>query len=220
MIKILLGGSPCTFWSITQKNGRETEAKGLGWELFENYLIAKGKFKPDYFLYENNKSAAQPIKDQISKELGVSLMYINSNLVSAQNRERFYAFNWIVEQPIDRKIVVRDILEQGYHDTNYFNKSVFTKEPSGITSKPQQIGFINKGRQGERIYNILGKSVNLMALSGGLGAKTGLYLTAPDEVRKLSPIEAERLQTLPDNYTLQLAMLSVIRGLVMVGRRK
>ncbi len=116
MIKILLGGSPCTYWSIAQKNGRETEAEGMGWELFKNYLIAKEKFKPDFFLYENNKSAAQPIKDQISKELGVDLMYINSALVSAQNRQRFYAFNWEVEQPEDRGIVLRDILESGVVD--------------------------------------------------------------------------------------------------------
>lgn len=85
MIKILIGGSPCTYWSVAQKKGREVEAEGLGWELFRNYLIAKEKFKPDFFLYENNKSAAQPIKDQISHELGVDLMHINSALVSAQN---------------------------------------------------------------------------------------------------------------------------------------
>lgn len=111
MIKLLIGGSPCTHWSIAQKNNRETEPEGLGWELFKNYLIAKEKFKPDFFLYENNKSAAQPIKDQISRELGVDLMYINSALVSAQNRQRFYAFNWEVEQPEDRGILLRDILE-------------------------------------------------------------------------------------------------------------
>ena len=113
MIKLLIGGSPCTFWSIAQKNNRETEAKGLGWELFKNYLIAKEKFKPDFFLYENNKSAAQAIKDQISRELGVELMYINSALVSAQNRQRFYAFNWEVKQPEDRGIFLKDILENG-----------------------------------------------------------------------------------------------------------
>lgn len=113
MIKLLIGGSPCTYWSIAQKNGRETEASGMGWELFKNFLIAKEKFNPDFFLYENNKSAAQPIKDQISTELGVDLMYINSALVSAQNRQRFYAFNWEVEQPEDRGILLRDILESG-----------------------------------------------------------------------------------------------------------
>ena len=53
MIKLLIGGSPCTYWSIAQKNNRETQAEGLGWELFKNYLIAKEKFKPDFFLAEN-----------------------------------------------------------------------------------------------------------------------------------------------------------------------
>lgn len=118
MIKLLIGGSPCTFWSIAQKNNRETEAEGLGWELFKNYLIAKEKFKPDFFLYENNKSAAQAIKDQISRELGVDLMYINSALVSAQNRQRFYAFNWEVDQPEDRGILLRDILASGANLTS------------------------------------------------------------------------------------------------------
>lgn len=112
MIKLLIGGSPCTHWSIAQTKNRETTASGLGWELFENYLIAKEKFKPDFFLYKNNKSAAQPIKDQIAEELGVELMYINSALVSAQNRQRFYAFNWHVQQPIDRGILLKDILEE------------------------------------------------------------------------------------------------------------
>ena len=71
MIKLLIGGSPCTYWSIAQKHNRETQAEGLGWELFKNYLIAKEKFNPDFFLYENNKSASQAIKDQIKQELGV-----------------------------------------------------------------------------------------------------------------------------------------------------
>lgn len=126
MIKILLGGSPCTYWSIAQKNNRETEPSGMGWELFENYLIAKEKFQPDIFLYENNKSAAQPIKDEIKKRLrvwdgtllmpdsGARYIEINSALVSAQNRQRFYVHNCgDVQQPKDRGILLRDILESG-----------------------------------------------------------------------------------------------------------
>ena len=122
-IKILLGGSPCTYWSITKNNGRETQAEGMGWELFKNYLIAKEKFKPDYFLYENNKSAAQAIKDQIAEEFGVGVdpnvrfTYINSALVSAQNRQRFYVTNFgDIEQPEDRGILLKDILEKGTID--------------------------------------------------------------------------------------------------------
>lgn len=127
MIKLLIGGSPCTYWSIAQKNGRETEAEGMGWELFKNYLIAKEKFNPDFFLYENNKSASKAIKDQIKQELkvwdgsfltedtGVRYIEINSALVSAQNRQRFYVHNCgEVEQPEDRGILLKDILESGY----------------------------------------------------------------------------------------------------------
>lgn len=124
MIKLLIGGSPCTYWSIAQKNNRETSASGMGWELFKNYIIAKEKFKPDFFLYENNKSAAEAIKNQIKQELGVwdgslfnedsgvRYIEINSALVSAQNRQRFYVHNCgDVEQPQDRGILLKDILE-------------------------------------------------------------------------------------------------------------
>ena len=127
MIRILLGGSPCTKWSIAQKNNRETEPKGEGWELFRNYLIAKEKYKPDYFLYENNKSAAAPIKAQIRKELNAmdidsrflapgqtQYIEINSALVSAQNRQRFYVHNMPgVQLPEDRGILLKDVLESG-----------------------------------------------------------------------------------------------------------
>ena len=130
-IKLLIGGSPCTYWSCAQKNNRETTAEGLGWELFKNYLIAKEKFKPDFFLYENNKSAAQAIKDQIKHELGVwdgtllmrdtgaRYIEINSALVSAQNRQRFYVHNCgEVGQPEDRGILLKHILEKRLNAIN------------------------------------------------------------------------------------------------------
>ena len=50
-IKLLIGGSPCTYWSIAQSpDQREVVAEGIGWDMFKNYLIAKEKFKPDVFL--------------------------------------------------------------------------------------------------------------------------------------------------------------------------
>lgn len=166
MVKILIGGSPCTFWSIAQHNGRETKAEGLGWELFKNYVIAKEKFQPD--LYENNKSAAQEIKDQIQEELGQELMYINSALVSAQNRQRFYVFNWEVEQPADRKIYLRDILESAEY-YQYQEEA----DRAGLTAV--RVGQLDKGSQGDRIYSVEGKAVAMKAQGGGWGAKTGLY---------------------------------------------
>lgn len=143
-MRILLGGSPCTYWSIAQKNNRETEASGIGWELFKNYLIAKEKFKPDYFLYENNVSAAQPIKDEIKKQLGVwdgtflmpytdvRYIEINSALVSAQNRERFYVHNCgEVRQPRDRGILLKDVLESGCDLTRNEKSYALTTRCSG-----------------------------------------------------------------------------------------
>lgn len=70
-MKLLIGGSPCTFWSIAQTKNRETEASGQGWELFKNYLIARTKYQPDFFLYENNKSMSTAIRKKITEELGV-----------------------------------------------------------------------------------------------------------------------------------------------------
>lgn len=113
-MKILIGGSPCTHWSIAQTKNRETEPTGVGWELFENYLIALEKFRPDYFLYENNKSMSSSIRGEITRRLGVEPICINSALMSAQNRQRLYWTNIPgVQQPEDRGILLRDILESG-----------------------------------------------------------------------------------------------------------
>lgn len=323
MIKLLIGGSPCTFWSIAQKNNRETEAEGLGWELFKNYLVAKEKFKPDFFLYENNKSAAQAIKDQISRELGVDLMHINSALVSAQNRQRFYAFNWSVDQPEDRGILLRDILETSTSETCYELKTVgvgyrnrreddgklyrrfethgeekanalttvqtdsMVAQPICLNSKsgragidglqpslqdriysidgkstavttaympkiaePVRIGTIennlkNKDHDSKqyRVYSPDGKGTTLCGQGGGVGAKTGLYAVPSGAdaakvyevkdglitikgkqypikladgyyiIRKLTPVECERLQTMPDNYTAAVSNAQRYKGL-------
>ena len=128
-MQALIGGSPCTRWSIAQTKNRETEASGIGWELFLNYKIARDKYKPDYFLYENNKSMSPAIREQITAELGVEPILINSALVSAQNRQRLY---WVgkrepdgtysqvrVEQPEDKGILLRDILETSTSEKGY-----------------------------------------------------------------------------------------------------
>lgn len=122
-MKLLIGGSPCTYWSIAQTKNRETEASGMGWELFRNYVIARDKMQPDYFLYENNKSMSPAIRAQITEMLGVEPVLINSALVSAQNRQRLYwcgkreadgSYSTVpIEQPEDRGILLRDVLESG-----------------------------------------------------------------------------------------------------------
>lgn len=117
----LVGGSPCTYWSIAQKNNRETEASGMGWELFSQYVRALREAQPQYFIYENNKSMSKAIRESITDTFGFEPVCINSALVSAQNRNRLY---WVgkrnlngtysrvdVKQPDDRGILLKDILD-------------------------------------------------------------------------------------------------------------
>lgn len=202
-MKILIGGSPCTHWSIAQTKNRETEASGIGWELFLNYRIARDKYKPDYFLYENNKSMSPAIRTQITAELGVEPVLINSALVSAQNRQRLY---WVgkrepdgtysqvrVEQPEDRGILLRDILETGiaWQEKAYnlttrccgaIPSDTLKRHRHTMVAEPIRIGTIENDAKKQdfdsqqyRVYSPDGKSVTICGNGGGVGAKTGLY---------------------------------------------
>ena len=136
-VDFLVGGSPCTYWSIAQKNGRETEASGMGWELFSQYVRAVKEAKPKFFIYENNKSMSAAIRASIDEAFGFEAVHINSALVSAQTRQRLY---WVgmrnedgsyskvhMDQPEDRGILLRDVVdgmcwrEKAYTiDSNYY----------------------------------------------------------------------------------------------------
>ena len=144
-VDFLIGGSPCTYWSIAQTKNRETVASGMGWELFSQYVRALREAKPKYFIYENNKSMSRQIRASIDATFGFESVLINSALVSAQNRQRLY---WVgkrnddgtyskvmVDQPEDRGILLRDILETGiaWHEKSY---CITATEYKG--SNPQQ----------------------------------------------------------------------------------
>ena len=120
-VDFLIGGSPCTYWSIAQTKNRETVASGTGWELFCQYVRALREARPKYFIYENNKSMSKQIRASIDDAFGFEAVLINSALVSAQNRQRLY---WVgrrnedgtyskvnVEQPADRGILLKDVLD-------------------------------------------------------------------------------------------------------------
>ena len=118
---LLIGGSPCTYWSIA-KTGREVTPDGMGGKLFMEYVRALRESGCKYFLYENNNSIHQNIKDFISEQLGVKPIMINSALVSAQQRKRCYWTNIPnVSQPADKGILLKDILESGlpWQDKSY-----------------------------------------------------------------------------------------------------
>ena len=110
---LLIGGSPCTYWSIA-KNNREITPDGIGGQLFMQYVRALKESGCRYFLYENNFSVHKNIKNFISEQLAVYPIMINSALVSAQNRKRLYWTNIPnVTQPEDKGILVEDIIIRG-----------------------------------------------------------------------------------------------------------
>jgi DNA-cytosine methyltransferase len=189
-IDLLIGGSPCQSFS-NAGNGKGFEGKsGLFWE----YVRIFNEVKPTYFLLENVKMK-QEWRDIITKELGVEPIKINSNLVSAQNRERLYWTNIpLVKQPIDKKIYIEDIVDLEFDEKYWLkqkNVDLLLKKVD-ISNSPN-IACID-------VYN---KKVKLdrKCPTLTLPHHNSIRLIHNGRIRKLTPNECEKLQTVPLNYT-------------------
>lgn len=223
----LMGGSPCTYWSVAQSaDRREVTASGAGWELFRQYARALREARPRWFVYENNKSMNRAIRESISAEFGFEPVWINSALVSAQKRDRLY---WVgrreedgtysqvpVEQPADRGILLRDVLETGTDLTGRDKSYVLTAtyggavpwntiersqrsmvaEPVRVGSTPKPNGELGTS-QGYRVYSVDGKSTTLIShKSGGAGGQnTGLYAVPVEPLEYCPPEDYEVVVT-------------------------
>lgn len=209
-MKLLIGGSPCTHWSIAQSKNRETKPEGMGWELFKNYLIAIEKYSPDFFLYENNKSMSSDIREQITRELGVEPIMINSALVSAQNRQRLYWTNMPgVQQPQDKGIMMKDILESGLpiYEKGFTLKANYSKAsavcamdsghfPAPMAIEPLDIFCINQTQNGKsrtidahQQYDCIVEPLNITADGKAQCLRASCY---KDGIRNLVGNEVDR----------------------------
>lgn len=170
-VDLLMGGSPCQDLSIAKNDRKGLEGERSG--LFFYYLNALRIIKPRYFLFENVASMSKDSRDIITNLLGVEPILINSALVSAQNRKRLYWTNIPnVHQPEDRGIKLQDVLESG-------------KTVKGETKSRCVTSSI--GRTTDREY---------------FRKNQGLLIDNGDGIRRIpTPLECERLQTLPDGYT-------------------
>jgi DNA (cytosine-5)-methyltransferase 3A len=210
---LLIGGSPCTDLSIAKKGRQGLEGEQS--KLFYEYVRILKDSKPKYFILENVNSMSKESKAKITEIMGVEPIMIDASLVSAQSRKRLFWTNIpIKELPEDKGILLKDILQpdaevdermtskngKAFTLTASYNKAVVENSIKRKQRTMVKIGHIgNTDGQANRVYSIEGKSVSLSANGGGSGAKTGLYKTV--FIRKLTPIECERLQGLPDNYT-------------------
>lgn len=225
---ILCAGFPCQAFSISGKQKGFEDTRGT---LFFDIARIVHYHQPKILFLENVKNLTKHnegktlkiIVDTLS-DLGYKVYYkvLNtSDFRLPQNRERVYivAFHhslgkitfdfpkqsdkrvslvdFLEDSPTDAKIIERDDIKI-YRDFK-LEESLF-----GITeypNKPIQIGIVNKGGQGERIYHPLGHAITLSAYGGGVGAKTGLYLI-DGKIRKLTPRECARIQGFPEDFII------------------
>jgi len=192
-IDLLVGGSPCQGFSFAGKRLAFDDPRSA---LFFEFVRCLKEVNPRYFLLENVRMKQEHL-NVISDCLEVEPICINSALVSAQNRVRYYWTNISgIEKLEDKGIVLRDILET--HPNNYTLMSdKFTKRQEGrkclVDMNKQKsaslsaMEYVKNGRQGDYLAC----------------ESTGIPVVNRDEVywRKLTPVECERLRTVPDNYT-------------------
>ena len=196
-IDYLIGGSPCQDLSISKSKSREG-LKGAKSSLFWSYKDALDIVKPKYFLFENVASMKDADKDIITEALGVEPIYINSSNFVAQNRERYYWTNIPVEEVKAANHSFREVMEEEVDNKFYYNKP-FTLEEDKTKNVIGSLDIATY-ETSRRVYNPDGVIGCLTCVSGGYQEKK-VYDDKANRVRKLTPIEYQRLQGLPDNYT-------------------
>lgn len=198
-IDLLIGGSPCTYWSNARAKGtgRELTPDGIGGQLFMQYVKAIEEAKPKYFLYENNNSMSKEIKQFITKKLGVEPIMINSSLVSGQIRRRLYWTNIPnVVQPRDKNIKLIDVLEKKVDDKYYLSEKMKKYAMSSGTKN-----FYVKPEINLEKARPLTTAPNKRAGTTTYVTDDFVYGGNKEKMRRLTPLEYERLQTIPENYT-------------------
>lgn len=197
-IDLLLGGSPCQDLSIVMNRDR-TGLDGKKSSLFWSYVDALNTVKPHFFLFENVGNMRESDKKIITSALGVEPIKINTSIFLPQNRERLYWTNIpVLPLPQASGLCFADVMEQAAAERYYYQKS-FTLEEN---KDKNVIGTleINTHEALKRVYSPQGIIGCLTCVSGGYQEKK-VYVPEENRVRKLTPIEYERLQGLPDNYT-------------------
>lgn len=195
---LLIGGSPCQSLSIVQSQTRKhLDGKS---KLFFEFVRAKEEMQPQYFLFENVASMNEESRRAISNCLGCEPIFIDSCWFSAQERPRLYWTNIPVKLPlVTSSAVLGDVLENEVEEKYFYDYPLLNIDLSKQVCAT--MNFKNHEMH-KRIFNPEFKVHTLTTCSGGNTQKK-VYING--RARKLTPLEYERLQTLPDNYTSGVA---------------
>lgn len=193
-IDLLIGGSPCQSLSIVQSQTRE-HLNGKS-RLFFEYVRALSEAQPRWFLFVNVASMNEESKRVISEYLGWRPIYIDSGDFSAQQRPRYYWTNIPVLGPYEASdLVLRDIMETDVDEKYFYN---YPLEDVDMSKQVCARMVYNNHEMHKRIMNPDFKCHTLTTCGGG---NTQKKVMDHGRARKLTPLEYERLQTLPDHYT-------------------
>ena len=201
-IDLIMGGSPCQGFSFAGKQLAFDDPRSA---LFFEFVRILKECNPKYFLLENVKMKKEFL-DIITQQVGAEPILINSALVSAQNRQRYYWTNIPgVEQPENRGIVLRDILETN-PDSYTLMSDKFSKRQEGRSclvdmnkekaSNLSAMEYVKNGRQGDYLAC---DDTGIMRYEHPKDESSDVYW------RKLTCRECERLQTVPDDYTASVS---------------
>jgi DNA-cytosine methyltransferase len=201
-IDLLIGGSPCQDLSVANKNGKGLSGNksSLFYVYFDILKNLKRKNPNIKFILENVKMKIND-KDTITNLLNVQPVLINSAIVSAQKRNRLYWTNIQFNTNIDDKnILVENILEKNVYEHFYLKPDEYSQIEKKKSSK--SLGNGKSERRIEFPQSINRKSICLLA-SDGFKSKnrTTNIIYDGTGARRFTPMECERLQTIPDNYT-------------------
>lgn len=197
-IDLILAGTPCQSLSIIQSKTRENlDGKSKLFFTAVDILNHVKQFNPKVkFLFENVASMKKECKQLISETLGCEPVFIDSADFSAQSRPRYYWCNFPVRMEYEPcKDVLKDILETSV-DEKYFYNHVL--EDINFEKQVCATMIFNIHNMHKRVFNPNFKIHTLTAVNGGHHQKK---VFDKGRARKLTPVEYERLQTLPDNYT-------------------
>lgn len=194
---LVIGGMCCQSLSRVRIENKEINNGLLGKSgIVYNLQEALDIIRPKWFMSENVIPTNKDDLEKLNKIMGVPGVLINSNKFSAQDRERYYWTNIPIEPvPKNNSLVLKDIMEPEV-DEKYFYKKDF--EIISMNKKVCASLKVNTTEMCKRIYNPNFKMATLTCVSGGYQEKKVLDNGRP---RKLTEIEYERLQGVPDNFT-------------------
>lgn len=185
-IDLLIGGSPCQSFSTSGSRAGFEGKSGLFWE-YHRLLSELRQSNPDVLFMLENVVMKKEWQDVISSALGVEPIKISSALVSAQSRQRLYWTNIPgITQPEDRGVKLRDIVEE-------------SPDPSYALSE-KAIAKIRRSVRGKRFLTRDDEKVGTIIAGYHKVPTDGMYLDFGFP-RRITPLEYERLQTVPDGYT-------------------